>query len=228
MKFRNIVKRRHLKCKDYDEATNLIRFSKECQLNIKAPFRVHERSGSYSAGTHNVQMSPAFKEYAYLSDASLRSFSSRMQHFTESALLSPPRRPSQVFLAGDFPMPHSPTPAKPHKALADLAAVENIMREWLDPADEARPGKHFAHACPVTYYLVQGLRQGDGVNDWVTRRATMLELEQARMPMLEASAIGESSMHDLQALMVLCAILEEIGVESKGCGQGHWRNETQI
>lgn len=96
--------------------------------------------------------------------------------------------------------------------------VEGLMRRWLDPGDEAEPGECFEHACPVarSYVLdiMRGERLNDGVNDWVTRAAALKEIDNARLPLVEASRLDGSMLRDVQALGVLYGIVE--GMEAFG------------
>ena len=43
--------------------------------------------------------------------------------------------------------------------------LNKMISHWLDPAEPAQPPIEFEHVCPVAYHYLQGVRNGDGMND---------------------------------------------------------------
>ena len=96
-----------------------------------------------------------------------------------------------------------------------------MVSRWLDPADPAQPLNEFEHACPVAYHYLQGIRNGDGINDWITRKAFIAELDKVRIPMLEVSCTGidEGAMRDLQAVQAVYCVVYRMGIYGKADGR---------
>lgn len=175
----------------YDEAAEIAKFARECT--------------HHGLNWHNQPRNTMAQE-----------------QYSESAssVAAEPKKAAHVHFADEEDQ-HSPTLSQ-KKPLPSNGEVESIMRRWLDPNDEAEPGEYFQHACPVTYsYLmdiVHGERLNDGVNDWVTRTAALKEIDNARLPMQDASGTDDTMRHDLQAINVLYEIIEGMKVY----GQPPW------
>ncbi len=147
----------------------------------------------HGPNTHNRPRNPEREQWSEISSSSLQPNKAAKVHFADEELA------------------HAVTSSEP-KPLPPKEQVEGLMRRWLDPEDEAEPGEVFLQACPVTHSYILDIIHGDGVNDWVTRAAALAELNNARLPMLEASNSSIVVMYDLQALQVLYCIVEGMEV----------------
>ncbi|KAL2037213.1 hypothetical protein N7G274_010076 [Stereocaulon virgatum] len=72
----------------------------------------------------------------------------------------------------------------------------------------------FKQTCPIAYHYLQVLEHGDAINDWVSRKAFIAELDAVRIAMLEGccagsgSGSGEEGMRDLRAVQgIYCLVL---------------------
>ncbi len=94
-----------------------------------------------------------------------------------------------------------------------------MVRRWIDSHDSALPPPDFEHACPIAYHHIRGIMTGDGINDWVTRAAVLAEVDRVRVPMLEATILGqeggEGRAWDLQALQAVHKAVSRMGMHGK-------------
>ena len=97
-----------------------------------------------------------------------------------------------------------------------------MVRRWIDSPDSALPPSDFEHACPIAYHHIRGIMTGDGINDWVTRAAVLAEVDKVRVPMLEATVLGqgagEGRAWDLQALQAVYKAVSRLGAH----GESRW------
>lgn len=118
------------------------------------------------------------------------------------------RKPAKVHFA-DEELQHA-LASRGSVSLPPAEQIGSLVRRWLDPSDYAEPGSDFKRVCPITYFHVRLICR-DGIHDWVSRAATLVKLNDARVPMLEGCTRNDALMLDLQALQVLYCIVESMG-----------------
>ena len=103
-----------------------------------------------------------------------------------------------------------PLPLLPSAELGVEAEAEALMKRWLDPSHGVELGERFRRECPVTWSFLEDIRRGDGMNDWVTSRAALTEICNARLPILRAIESKGAVSADLRALRVLYNVVDKI------------------
>jgi len=172
--------------------------------SIKARF--HKNPQGYTLYDEAAELTKFTKECTRHHGSTQHNQPRNEERLSETSSSSQLGKPAKVHFA-DEELQDALASSQP-KPLPPTEQIEGLMRRWLDPEDEAEPGNTFMQVCPVTHSYIPDVIHGDGVNDWVTRAAALTEIDNARLPMLEASSTDESVMHDLQALQVLYCIVE--------------------
>jgi hypothetical protein len=98
--------------------------------------------------------------------------------------------------------------SRPHDAVPSGATNSpTLLIHNLDPTTPPNP---FKTTCPIAYHYLQLLEHGDMINDWVSRKAFIGELDAVRIAMLEGCCVGsgQGGMRDLRAVQgIYCLVL---------------------